>query len=191
MTQLRRVMGIDHGEVRIGVALSDPLGIVARPHAIITHSTPEADYRALADMVRDESVAKIVIGLPTDAEGRIGYQAARVVSWARRLAEYVPVPISFWDESYSSVDASEVLQRAGKRRRREAPVGTGGVHVQVDHDGEDCESRGRPEVVPPAAVRSRWTSARYSRTSRSRCSFSSSANSRKMRLPSESSNRSP
>lgn len=120
MTQLRRVMGIDHGEVRIGVALSDPLGIVARPHAIITHSTPEADYRALVDMVRDESVAKIVIGLPTDAEGRIGYQAARVVSWARRLAEYVPVPISFWDESYSSVDASEVLQRAGKRRRGEA-----------------------------------------------------------------------
>lgn len=118
MSQIRRLMGIDHGEVRIGVALSDPLGMFASPHTIITHSTREEDFAALARIARDEGVVKIVIGLPTDSEGRIGHQAARVVEWARTLAELVSLPIVFWDESYSSVDAAEALQSTGKRRRR-------------------------------------------------------------------------
>lgn len=118
MSQMRRLMGIDHGEVRIGVALSDPLGMFATPHTIVTHSTPEEDYDALARIARGEGVVKIVVGLPTDAEGRIGHQAAVVVEWARAFAGVVSVPIVFWDESYSSIGAAEALQSTGKRRRR-------------------------------------------------------------------------
>lgn len=122
MSQMRRLMGIDHGEVRIGVALSDPLGMFASPHTIITHSTREEDLAALARIAHSEGVVKIVIGLPTDSEGRIGHQAARVVEWARAFAEVVGVPIVFWDESYSSAGAAEVLQSTGKRRRRGEPL---------------------------------------------------------------------
>lgn len=122
MSTTGRLMGIDHGVVRIGVALSDPLGMFASPNMIITHSTTEEDFQTLTDIVRREQVAKIVLGLPTDSEGRIGHQAQIVIDWARELAGQVDVPIVFWDESYSSISASDILQRVGKRRKRGEPL---------------------------------------------------------------------
>lgn len=122
MTNMRRLMGIDHGVVRIGIALSDPLGMFASPNTIITHTSPEADFQALIDIIRREQVVKIVLGLPTDSEGRIGHQAEIVIAWAKQLAEQVDVPVVFWDESYSSISASDILQRVGKRRKRGEPL---------------------------------------------------------------------
>lgn len=122
MSQIHRLMGIDHGEVRIGVALSDPLGMFARPHVIVSAEIPAETYTALGRIAREEGVVKIVVGLPTDAEGRVGHQARRAVAWAQGLAEQVDVPIVFWDESYSSADASGIMQRSGQRRKRGEPV---------------------------------------------------------------------
>ena len=122
MSETRRLMGIDHGEVRIGVALSDPLGMFARPHVIMSVGDAEEAYVSLARIAREEEVVKIVVGLPTDAQGRVGHQAQRAVRWAEGLARQVSLPIVFWDESYSSADASRVMQRAGQRRRRGEPV---------------------------------------------------------------------
>lgn len=118
MTTSRRLMGIDHGETRIGVALSDPLGLFASPYTIITHSTPEEDFAALVRIAEDSGVVRVIVGLPTATDGGIGMQARIVIVWARELAEKIKLPVVFWDESYSSVDALEVRRATGGRRRK-------------------------------------------------------------------------
>ncbi len=123
MRPLRRLMGIDYGERRIGVALSDPFGLFARPYAILSRTTAEADLAALREIADREQVTRVIIGLPTDSQGGIGPQAAIVIHWARDFARAVGRPVVFWDESYSSVLAEEMLKSAaGKKRRRDDPL---------------------------------------------------------------------
>lgn len=116
---LQRLMGIDHGQRRIGVALSDPLQLFATPHTIIEVQSAGQVLEALADLVASEHVAKVVVGLPTASDGGIGKQAALVIRWARALNERLAVPIILWDESYSSEIAGEL---AGQRVRRGDPI---------------------------------------------------------------------
>ncbi len=121
MSTIQRVMGIDYGERRIGVALSDPLGWVARPYRIITPESEEAGLALLSEIVQAESVAKVVVGLPTDSRSQIGEQARTVIRWSRRLSRSIAVPVVFWDESYSSTAAQELADRRTKRRRGRRP----------------------------------------------------------------------
>lgn len=118
MSVTGRLMGIDHGERRIGVALSDPLRIIASPHSIITRTTDADAIATLVGLIRAEQVSKVVIGLPTGTDGGVGQQAAIVIHWARKLAEAIEQPIVFWDESYSSADALEMQRASGKRKKR-------------------------------------------------------------------------
>ncbi|MGF1504317.1 MAG: Holliday junction resolvase RuvX [Chloroflexi bacterium] len=110
-----RLMGLDHGRKRIGVAVSDPLGIVARPVTIIVRASRREDFAELARIIDAEGVSRIVVGLPTDAESGIGIQAAKVIRWARKLHAAVDRAVSLWDESYSSEAAAELAAR-GKRK---------------------------------------------------------------------------
>lgn len=125
MTTPRRILGIDHGQVRIGVAISDPLGLFARPHAVITHHNRETDFAAIGHIIETEQVTKLVIGLPTDSEGSIGSQAKVVIRWAVSLSHLIAVPVVFWDESYSSQLAGSLQprrrKRAGKHGGKEEP----------------------------------------------------------------------
>lgn len=119
MTGFQRIMGIDHGERRIGVALSDPFGMFARPHSIVENVSAEKVLSTLQALITEESVGKIVVGLPTATDGGIGKQAAVVIRWARELAGSIQTPILLWDESYSSEQALEI---APKRKRRGEPI---------------------------------------------------------------------
>jgi putative Holliday junction resolvase len=121
MTEPRRVMGIDYGEARIGIALSDPLGLVARPLLILQRRGRKADYAAIQAIIGDEQVAKVVVGLPTASDGGIGRQAQLVIRWARKLATALSCPIALWDESYSSLDAFETARNAVRRQDRRKP----------------------------------------------------------------------
>ena len=112
-----RILGIDHGDVRIGLALSDESGLIARPLQIVKHVSRETDAETIARIAREKEVKRIVVGLPTDEEGEIGHQAHKVKRWAEALKEAAAIPIEFWDESFSSVDADTT---APKRKRREA-----------------------------------------------------------------------
>ena len=117
-----RLLGVDYGEARIGVALSDPLGLFAKPYTILESGVSEEDLERLASIVTEMGVVKIVIGLPTDSQSGIGSQALAVIHWARRLTEVTNVPIVFWDESYSS-EAAQAFQKKPRRHasgRREA-----------------------------------------------------------------------
>jgi len=119
MTDFQRIMGIDHGERRIGVALSDPLGMFASPHSIVENVATETVMAALQALIKQETVGKVVVGLPTATDGGIGKQAAVVIRWARELAASVQTPILLWDESYSSERAVEIVP---KRKRRGEPI---------------------------------------------------------------------
>lgn len=114
-----RWMGIDHGEVRIGVALSDPLGLFSRPHSIITRGKGIDEFAALKTIVEGFEVTRIVVGLPTSSTGGISTQAAIVIRWARELAKIVGLPILLWDESYSSEDALAIQRASGRRKSKD------------------------------------------------------------------------
>jgi putative Holliday junction resolvase len=122
MTDVSRIMGIDHGEARIGVALTDPLRLFAQPYAIVPHTDEETALGELKRIVETEGVGKVVVGLPTDAESWVGHQARIVLGWARNLAGKIDVPVIMWDESYSSLDGGAMAASGGRRRRSGDPV---------------------------------------------------------------------
>ncbi len=115
-----RFLGIDHGDVRIGLALSDETGLIARPLQIIKHTSRAADAEIIAHIVAENNVARIIIGLPCDDDGQIGHQGRKVQRWAETLAEATSIPIEFWDESLSSVDAGNL--RSKRKRRLAQPI---------------------------------------------------------------------
>ncbi len=111
-------MAIDHGIVRFGIAVSDPLHIVARPYRIIVRRSRQADFEIIQKIIFEESIGKIVIGLPTDSMGEVGRQALMTVRWGMKLSEVVQQPIVFWDESFSSQDAAQLRGRSSGRPTR-------------------------------------------------------------------------
>jgi putative Holliday junction resolvase len=110
----QRVMGVDYGEKRIGVALSDPLRIMASPLTIITRTTESQDINALLDIAAQRDVGRIIIGLPVSLDGSLGPQAAKVKAFTGEMARSTDIPIEFRDEKLSTVEAKELVQKARK-----------------------------------------------------------------------------
>jgi putative Holliday junction resolvase len=115
-----RLLGLDVGEKRIGVALSEG-GVLARPLTVIERRRRVDDFAAIGELVRMHAVERVVVGLPTTTEGGIGAQARRVKRFARDLARTVPTPLVFVDESYTTVAALAIMKTTGQssKKRRE------------------------------------------------------------------------
>ncbi len=109
-----RILAIDHGDVRIGLALSDERGMIARPLQIIKHTAKKEDAETIARIAIENNVEKIVIGLPLDDEGKIGHQANKVQRWADTLREATTILIEFWDESFTSEQAETLKRKRGE-----------------------------------------------------------------------------
>ena len=114
-------MGLDVGEKRIGVALSDPGGILATPFTILECTGDERDLDAVVAIAAEQDVGVIVVGLPYSREGTIGPQAALIQGFAQRLAQRTGVPVTFQDERLSTVTAMELLP-ARRRGRSKGKV---------------------------------------------------------------------
>lgn len=110
-------MGIDHGLARLGVSISDPLGVVARPLTIIRRRSKREDFDILSDIIREHHIVLVVVGLPTGSDGEISQQAAKVIRWCRALSETISIPVVLWDESYSTVSANALLAKRTSARR--------------------------------------------------------------------------
>jgi len=110
-------MGLDIGDIRIGVALSDPLGILATPLKIITRKDGETGIGDIVDIVRENGVGRIIVGLPISMDGTIGKQAVKVKAYARELSACTDVPIEFKDERLSTVLAKRIVQDVRKTNR--------------------------------------------------------------------------
>ncbi len=118
-----RVLALDVGDRRIGVALSDPTGLIASPLTIIYRVAERKELEAISDLIAQHSVERVVIGLPRTLRGEVGPQAQRVMRFGQHLAEAVEVPVVYWDERHSTVDAERIVrsrERSKARGRREA-----------------------------------------------------------------------
>jgi putative Holliday junction resolvase len=119
---MSRVVGIDLGSRRIGVALSDGLGLTAQPHATIARHGGARDLQAIAAVVAQQGAGLVVLGLPLDPEGNEGAAARSARAFAERLRAVLPVPVEMIDESFSTVEAEEVLLEADLSRARRKQV---------------------------------------------------------------------
>jgi putative Holliday junction resolvase len=113
-----RVLALDVGERRIGVAVSDPTGTLATPHGVIHRRSKVQDFAAVARLVAELQAERVVVGLPLSLSGDVGPQARRVMRYAQALAQALPVPVELHDERYSTVTADELLAEGGRKRRR-------------------------------------------------------------------------
>lgn len=119
MDVLGRVLGVDHGEARIGLACSDPLQVLAAPLEVLHATGTEADADAvLAVAARQEAVA-IVVGLPLDQHGQPGPQAEKTLAFAEMLRARTPLPVHTMDERFTSVIAQKALRAAGVKAKQQ------------------------------------------------------------------------
>src|ERR1700723_952837 len=112
-----RVMALDVGKVRVGVALSDPLGYTSQPLLTLWRKTRGEDMRSLLRLIRKHEVVKIVVGNPLHMSGDVSPWAAKVHEFAEELEKRSGLPVQLWDERLSSVAAHEILNEAGHDRR--------------------------------------------------------------------------
>jgi putative holliday junction resolvase len=112
-------LALDVGEKRIGVALSDPGGILASPHRIINCAGTQADVAEVLAIAAEREVGEIVVGLPISLDGAEHGQAAKIREFAAALAARSPLPLVFQDERYSTVTAGNLRREGGKRRGRQ------------------------------------------------------------------------
>ncbi len=112
-----RIVGLDVGSVRIGVAVSDPLGIMALPHSVITRTTLEADLDAIRKLAAEVEAVRIVAGMPLNQEGKQGPQAEKVTEFLNRLREVVGVEVVTQDERFSTAEATRMLIGANVSRK--------------------------------------------------------------------------
>lgn len=113
-----RVLAIDFGEARIGLAISDPDAMLAVPLTTLKRSSDQDAIAQIGEIVTVEEVERIVIGEPRNVDGSIGDAAKRVQSFRRKLLRTIPLPCDSVDESLTSVEALERLREAGVDPKR-------------------------------------------------------------------------
>ena len=129
-----RALGLDVGERRVGIAISDPTGTVVRPLQTLVRSSRAEDFAAITALVAEHDVELVVVGQPLSLNGSEGPQARRISRYAERLADQLTVPIVFWDERYTTMAAEEIMlqnRSKGKRRRARAEGGVDAIAAAV------------------------------------------------------------
>ncbi len=112
-----RTLGLDIGDIRIGVALSDPLGILASPLTIINRADESAAIEEIVNIIRQHEVGRAIAGLPLNMDGSLGEQAEKTKSFVTALSHYIEVPVEYRDERLSTVSARELIQEVRKTSR--------------------------------------------------------------------------
>lgn len=108
------LLGLDVGDIRIGVALSDELGVGAHPLCTLTRKNRKVDLIAISDLVSIHKVERVIIGLPISLDGSIGPQAEKVQKFAKRLGSVIDIPIEFQDERFTTAEAEDILRELNK-----------------------------------------------------------------------------
>lgn len=112
------VIALDIGEKRIGIAVSDPLGIIAQGLPTITNTGEKDAVGKIKEVVTEYKAEKLVIGLPQNLNGTLGKQAEYVLGFIRSLKKELDLEIITWDERFSSLGVERVLLDAGVRREK-------------------------------------------------------------------------
>ncbi len=111
-------MSLDLGDARIGLALSDPLGILANPFKIITRKDTASDIQTILALARNNDVAGFIVGLPVNMDGSLGGQAQKVKDFVNELKLQTPLPVTLKDERLTTVEAKNALKTSHKNANR-------------------------------------------------------------------------
>lgn len=128
---MTRLLGLDIGDRKIGVALSDPEAILASPLTIIGRQVDLEDVKAILDIIQREQVNTIIVGLPRSMDGSIGGQAKKVMSFTAELKAHTGVPIEFRDERLSTVLANRLMREGGKKKKARQKTGDDAIAAAV------------------------------------------------------------
>jgi putative Holliday junction resolvase len=114
-----RVLALDVGDKRIGVAISDALGLTAQPLPTLTRAGGAADVGAVVKLVQQHGVGAIVAGLPLTLQGEHGPQAKKVLGFVRALELATPVPVTTQDERLTTVEGQRALREGGMNAKKQ------------------------------------------------------------------------
>ena len=113
-----RVMALDLGSKRIGVAVCDPTRTIAQSYGVIKRRSREEDYDRYEQIIAAEDITLLVVGLPTRIDGSDSDTAVWIRNYIEELSQRIDIPVEFWDESYTTVMAEESLRQRGKRGKK-------------------------------------------------------------------------
>ena len=111
----RRILGIDLGKARIGVAVSDELGMLAHPVETIPANVDAT--RRIAEIVREKDAERVVVGLPRHMNGSVGTGATEALAFAKKLEALLPCKVVTWDERLTTTAANRALRASGRKTR--------------------------------------------------------------------------
>jgi putative Holliday junction resolvase len=113
-----RILGLDYGDRRIGVAISDAFGWTAQGLGMIERGREGEEFRQISELVREHGVDKIVVGLPKNMNGTLGPRGEICMAFAEQLRQMLSVPVDLWDERLTTVAAERILLEADVSRRK-------------------------------------------------------------------------
>ena len=117
-----RKMGLDYGDVRIGIAMSDMLGIIANGYETYTCQSEQQDLDYIAKLIKDNQVDTVVLGLPKNMDGSSGERVEVTKAFGNKLAEKTQIKVVYLDERLTSVSAERLLIEADVRRDKRKKV---------------------------------------------------------------------
>ncbi len=122
----KRMLGVDYGTARIGVAISDELGMLAHPLETVPARNLDEAAKRIAKLAREREVERVVMGLPRHMNGAVGASAEEASAFAKKLGPLLPCELVMWDERLTTTAANRVLRDSGRKTRQ-----TRGVVDQV------------------------------------------------------------
>jgi putative holliday junction resolvase len=115
-----KVIALDYGAARTGVAVSDPTGTIARPLETVERAASEAGLRRLAEIVAEQGAERVIVGLPLTLRGERGFQAAATDEFVAALRGAVGVPVELWDERFTTALAGQTAHAVATEDARAA-----------------------------------------------------------------------
>ena len=143
--EMARLMALDVGDARIGVAVCDPTGFLASPYTTIRVSRDEQqNWDTIQRLLEETGAEGIVIGLPISLDGQIHAQGQKVQAFAERLLPHISVPLTFWDERLSTAEAERLLAHVspgqGTRGRHQRQAGTNRAQSKRRRRGHEIDA---------------------------------------------------
>ncbi len=142
-------MGLDIGDSRIGIALSDPLGILATPLTIINRSGESAAIEKIADIVRKKEVGRVIAGLPLNMDGTQGQQALKTRVFVQELSRFLEVPVEYRDERLSTISAKGLVQGVRKTTRETRYDAAAAALILQSYLDDSSRREALPDDFPP------------------------------------------
>ena len=139
---MSRLLALDVGAARIGVALSDASGLLASPYTTLHVTRDEAQiWSDLQAIIVETEAEELVVGLPVSLDGQIHAQGERILAFAERLKAHISLPVVFWDERLSTVEAERLLVERGQRPRgRHQGPGSRGGHKRKRRASQEIDA---------------------------------------------------